>query len=76
MKYASVIDDELWDQAHWVATAFAFPPIEGGIPALALAFEQERSAVKIFNSGTQSLGQKIRMNVCVLPLLRVIFLVS
>ena len=66
MKYASVIDDELWDQAHWVATAFAFPPIEGGIPALAFAFEQERSAVKIFQQwqaefGTEDADERVRI---------------
>ncbi len=66
MKYASFIDDELWDQAHWVATAFAFPPIEGGIPALAFAFEQERSAVKIFQQwhaefGTEDRDERMRI---------------
>lgn len=58
MKYASVIDDELWDQANWVATAFAFPPIQGGIPAIALVFEQEQSAVKIFQQWQSEFGNE------------------
>jgi|GEM_PF-1580670 len=58
MKYKSVIDDDLWDQAHWVATAFSFLPIEGGIPAMALAFEHEGPAVKIFQQWHSSFGNE------------------
>jgi len=58
MKYLSVIDDALWDQAHWVATAFAFPPIEGGIPALAFAFKHERPAMRIFQEWQSELGNE------------------
>lgn len=58
MKYESVINDDLWDQANWVATAFAFLPIEGGIPAMALAFEHERPAVKIFQQWQAAFGNE------------------
>ncbi len=66
MKYASVIQDELWDQAHWVATAFAFPPIEGGIPVMALAFQHEQPAVNIFQQwhaefGTEDTDERVRV---------------
>jgi len=66
MKYASVIQDELWDHAHWVATAFAFPPIEGGIPAMALAFEHEQPAVSIFQQwhtdfGAEDTDERVRV---------------
>lgn len=66
MKYASVIQDELWDQAHWVATAFAFPPVDGGIPAMALAFEHEHPAVNIFQQwhatfGSEDTEERIRV---------------
>jgi len=58
MKYLSVIDDALWDQAHWVATAFAFPPIEGGIPALAFCFKHERPAMRIFQEWQSEFGNE------------------
>ena len=58
MKYVSVIDNVLWDQAHWVATAFAFPSIEGGMPALAFAFKHERPAMRIFQQWRSEFGNE------------------
>lgn len=48
MIYKSVINDELWDKAHWVATAFAFPSVGNSTPIMAFVFENEKFALRIF----------------------------
>lgn len=53
-----MIDNELWDKANWVATAFAFAPSGKDIPVIVFAFVNEKSALKIFQQWQSQLGKE------------------
>jgi len=61
-----LINEELWQQANWIGTAFASSEAE--IPAIALVFEKETPAIEIFQQwqidfGKVDVGEKLRVSI-------------
>jgi len=50
-----IINEELWEQANWIGTAFASS--EDEIPAIALVFETETPAIEIFQQWQADFGK-------------------
>jgi len=56
--YKSIINDtfeKLWDEAHWIASGFAFSPDNQA--ALAFVFENEKPALEIFQQWQSEIGR-------------------
>ncbi|MDM8566279.1 hypothetical protein QUF74_11600 [Candidatus Halobeggiatoa sp. HSG11] len=61
-----IINEELWEQADWIGTAFASS--EDEIPAIALVFEKETPAIEIFQQWQADFGkvdeeEKLRISI-------------
>ncbi len=61
-----LINEELWEQANWIGTAFASS--EDEIPAIALVFEKETPAIEIFQQwqidfGKIDVDEKLRISI-------------
>ncbi|MCK5876182.1 MAG: hypothetical protein KAG43_01000 [Candidatus Marithrix sp.] len=50
-----IINEELWEEADWIGTAFASS--EDEIPAIALVFEKETPAIEIFQQWQADFGK-------------------
>ncbi len=61
-----IINEELWEKANWIGTAFASSDDE--IPAIALVFETETPAIEIFQQWQADFGkidvdEKLRVSI-------------
>ncbi|HHB93433.1 MAG TPA: hypothetical protein ENK59_09520 [Thioploca sp.] len=65
-KSSIIINEELWEQANWIGTAFASS--EDEIPAIALVFETKTPAIEIFQQWQADFGkidvdEKLRISI-------------